>query len=220
MIKTDIEIRVVKPEDGVYHLVFANQRDLAQSMMRLQEYYEGPSNEIRGQYFSLEQFLHHYTHDNGQFSYTDVWGGFNVPGDIADEWHEMFSIRGLTHKEKQMIDAAIKARGAEKRWYLIATAEGGDGSTIDHEIAHARYYLRKDYREAVDDIIEDMHPQDRENMEVGLTSMGYCKEVLPDEIQAYLITSGKKDLQLRFGKFHRRTKAVIKALRTYSKEFK
>lgn len=219
MVNTDIDITVDQLEPDTYQLVFKNQRDLAQSMMRLQEYYEGASDEIRGQYFTLEQFLHHFTDTNGQFNYTHTWSGFNVPGAVVERWYRLFRERdGLTHKEQQLMATLIQARGgAHENWYLIAATDGAR-QTIKHELAHARYYLKEDYRTKCDELTAQLPSKDRKMMRQMLIKMGYADEVIPDEIQAYLATSTRSDLDRWFKPFSEDSAAIIKQFRQLFKE--
>lgn len=215
MISTKVSFKLLTPMEDVYHLRYANQRDLTQSMMRLQEYYEGVSKDIRGRYFTLEQFLHQFTDADGGFYYTQIWGGFNVPGEVVERWAALFKPKdGLTDKENQLLDAIMRRRkGKSGKWYLIATSGERDQRTLNHELAHARYYLDSDYRSRCDALTAEMPKRSRKRMEKVLLKMGYNTEVLPDEIQAYLSTSTPKDLSDRFGFKDDNCKQIIKAMK-------
>lgn len=219
MIDTAVTIAVTEIEPRTYHLVFDNQRDLAQTLMRLQEYYEGPNDSIRGHYFTLEEFLHQYTDAQGRFGYTTDWGGFNVPGHVVEAWRTLFSERdGLTHKERQMMQVLDEARaGSSDPWYMIATGQG-DLRTIRHELAHARYYLNHSYREGCDALLAELHPRDRRHMGRRLIRMGYTPAVESDEIQAYLSTSTAKELGKWFDEFHESSLPVLRRFRKHFKD--
>jgi hypothetical protein len=215
MIDLTTDFQMSNPEPNVYHLRFSNQRDLTHTMMRLQEYYESPDPGIKGQHFTLEQFLHHYTNVDGYFDYTSKWAGFNVPGNIVDEWRVLFSTAGsLTAKESQMMSALDAMRKVGQPWYLIATSGKNDTGTLRHELAHARYYLHNDYSTRCDDLIDRMFAKDRRYMRKVLLRMGYAETVINDEIQAYLST-GTKAMNLEmFGVLSDKSQASIKELRT------
>lgn len=220
MIDLTTEFEIMMPEPGIYHMVFDHQRDLAQSMMRLQEHYEGASDLIRGRYFTLEQFLHHFTDEDGIFAYTHVWSGFNVPGHVVTAWEELFRANdGLTSKEQRMMQALHEARSdPDRRWYLIATAGIKDTRTVNHEIAHARFYLDGAYQESCERLVYEIPKADRNKMARRLLKMGYTDSVITDEIQAYLSTSDTAELEYRFGPLKEGTKRVIKSLRALFKE--
>jgi hypothetical protein len=216
MIDLSIGLEITEPEANTYHLTFANQRDLAHSMMRLQEYYEGPDLSIQGQHFTLEQFLQAYTLPDGTFEYTNKWCGFNVPGEVVDGWYQLFTAAGpLLAKEQQMMDQLLeRRRDPNVRWYLIATGDDGDSVTIRHELAHARYYLHEDYRDACDRLVEQMAAEDRRRMAKILIRMGYAEHVVSDEIQAYISTGTKRMLEEMFGEFSEKSQPSIKRLKS------
>jgi hypothetical protein len=220
MIGTETKFEILIPEPNVYHVVFDNQRDLAMSMMRLQEYYEGPCDEIRGNYFTLEQFMHYFTDRCGEFGYTHQWSGFNVPGHIVEEWLELFTqFAPLLSKEQQMHAAVSALRaGSTSKWYLIATTGKLDSRTVKHEIAHARYYLSEDYRAACDQLMVDITPGDLNMLTDTLLRMGYNPVVITDEIQAYLGTSSRGELDIWFDAMSSSTKTVSRKLRKLFKE--
>lgn len=214
LIKTDITFNILEPEPNTYHVLFRNQRDLAHSMMRIQEYYEGASELVRGQHFTLEEFLHHFTDKDGTFTYTYIWAGFNVPGHVVEDWRELFSSRsGLTHKEQQMLDAIDSHRKNDGPWYLIASAGRSNSRTSRHELAHARYYLDPAYKSACDELTASMAPKDRRRMSKRLLEMGYCEAVIADEIQAYLSTDTPAANTNRFGEFDDLSLRAMKRLR-------
>ena len=194
---------ITEIEPRVYHAEFKNQRDLAQSMMRLQEYYESISDEICGQYFTLEEFYHHFTNEDGEFEYTNIWTGFNVPGHIIMQWHSLFAPRdGLTNKENQLFARLFQLiKDSDNiRWYLIATSKSDHEhkNAIKHEIAHARYYLNDNYRNKCLELIKEIHDTDYVAIRDLLISMGYSDHVIDDEIQAYMSTGKKADIRRWF----------------------
>jgi len=222
MISTETKFQILIPEPNMYHVVFDNQRDLAMSMMRLQEYYEGPCDEIRGNYFTLEQFMHYFTDERGEFGYTHQWSGFNVPGHIVEEWLELFTRDAVLMSKEQQMHAALSALRANPtdKWYLIATTGKLDSRTVKHEIAHARYYLSDSYRAACDQLVNSMDAADRKMMTDTLLDMGYNAVVIQDEIQAYLSTSSRGELDIWFDEISASTRTVSRKLRKLYKEYR
>lgn len=221
MINVETKFQVLVPEPNVYHVVFDNQRDLALSMMRLQEYYEGPDDNIRGTYFTLEQFMHYFTDERGEFGYTHLWSGFNIPGHVVDEWYELFTKDAkLLSKEQQMHDAISKLRGESTgKWYLIGTTGKLDSRVVKHELAHARYYLSEQYRASCDQLVAGIDPGDRKMMVKALLDMGYHPTVLQDEIQAFLGTSSAGELRNWFSEMGPKTRSVTRKLRNLFKDY-
>lgn len=198
-----MQFTITELELNTFHVEFDNQRDLVHSMMRLQEFYEGVDDTIRGNYFTLEEFMHHFTTEQCEFKYAETWSGFNVPGATVDEWYRVFSSEsaGLTEKETQLMKALFQRKQRQGLWYLIATARRKDSATIiKHELAHARYYLNESYRNACMVTIGLIDPFELEYMRKCLIDIGYVTHVVDDEIQAYLSTSKKPELKFWFGK--------------------
>src|ERR1700760_4146537 len=86
---------------GLYHILFENQYSCCSTFLRLQEYYESPIKGIRGNYFTLEQFMDAYAETKGNFTYTLDWGGFNVPGHVIKKFFDLFGMN-LLEKEKNL----------------------------------------------------------------------------------------------------------------------
>ncbi len=175
------------------HLHFKTQYEVASTMMRLQEFYESPYENIRGKHFNIEEYMDTYASAMSNFTYTCDWTGFNIPGNIVDEFFEKFS--DLLDKEiylKEMIDKAKKkAKIKDEHFYLIASyADKVDGKDVlKHELGHALYYLNTDYRAEMDNTVVSIPEKELELLFKGMLAQGYTKEVVLDEIQAYFSTS-------------------------------
>jgi hypothetical protein len=76
--------------------------------------------------------------------------------------------------------------------YIIASHLEDDeeerNKTIQHELAHAMYYLYPEYRERCKSLLKDIPKKERSVVAKELLEMGYCKEVFDDEMQAYFST--------------------------------
>ena len=212
-----LQFTIKELQPRIFHVEFENQRDLSHSMMRLQEFYEGVDENIRGNYFTLEEFLHHFTNENGEFKYTNMWSGFNVPGTVVDNWFRIFLAQtsGLTEKERQVMLALFQKKSGTSLWYLIATAKRTDSKgIIKHELAHAKFYLSQRYRQTCEALIDKIEPFELEYMSKCLTDIGYADHVIIDEIQAYLSTSKKPDLKYLFGKLSADTMKLVNEFRS------
>ena len=119
---------VLKPYPGVIHVVHANQVQGAKSFMRLQEFYESPlSNEngpIKRRHFSRDEFKKAYAQSTGtgtgygEFSYYTDWNGFNIPGNVVDEWLELFEPDFM---ETYLAEAIRANRRPDGNYYVIGT---------------------------------------------------------------------------------------------------
>ncbi len=219
-----LHFTIVEIEPHIFHIEFQTQRDLAQSLMRLQEFYEGVDDDIRGNYFTLEEFMHYFTKDDGIFDYTKVWSGFNIPGYIVEKWYDLFKKNdGLTNKEHQVMSKLFDVKKDTDPWYIIAATANDEfyQETIAHEKAHAYYHLSEPYREKCNELINEIGVNDYNQMHMRLNSIGYRNDVINDEIQAYLSTSKKPDIKnVYFGKLSSKTMKLVDRFRKVYKTTK
>ena len=222
MIIPAMKLTIKEVEPRIYHIGFSNQRDLWQSMMRLQEYYEGKSELLRGNYFTFEELMHVFTNENGEFLNADICYGFNIPGAVVIKWFDLFSTQsgGLTIKETQTFVALFqKLTNSSEPWYLIATAKSNSKLIIKHEIAHGRFSINESYKDACLNLISEIEHSDMLRISLAMTAM-YNVDVVNDEIQAYLSTETNVALRLWFGVLHKNTQNVVKKLKRLYKEYK
>src|ERR1035438_5938399 len=79
-------MKIKRYPGGIVHLKFKTQNKLARAFIRLQEFYESPYPTIRRKYFTVDQFAKLYTKTFGEFSYYTDWHGFNLPGNIVQQF--------------------------------------------------------------------------------------------------------------------------------------
>lgn len=187
-----IETQVVLP--GLLHLYFENQYEVTSTFLRLQEFYESDYPEIKGKFFTLEQYMDCYAKDKGNFTYTCDWSGFNVPGHVIEAFAQTFA-KDLLQKEKELLRIILQ-HVEENEWskyYVIGSSKDGGKhkdarDVMRHEIAHGLYYLNDEYKKEMKGLAQaaqEEHPKFAKT----LRDLGYCDEVIDDEIQAYLSTS-------------------------------
>ena len=204
----------IKPD--VYYLLFDTQYELCSTMMRMEEFYESPYKSIQGSYFTLEQFMDEYAKHTGNFTYTSDWNGFNIPGEVIVNFWRTFSDNSfekhpLLQKEKELIYDCLWSfmeNEYKRKFYLIATHKKATKRALKHELAHAYYYLDKNYKKTMDALVKDF--RHRKELEAQLLKAGYCKKVLNDEIQAYCSTFEKDDFN----------KEILKKTWSIPKDFK
>lgn len=206
--------------NDIIHFRGTSQYSLCSTFVRMQEFYESPYPEIRGKYFTLDRFQDVYAANSGGiFSYYEDWAGFNIPGNVVNEFFKVFS-RDLNQKEYDIMrfvehhEIANVLRGPNQ-FYIIGTYKE---DSINHELAHALYYLSaEDYRVATHSIFEKVPDYIKNTMISKLTAMGYTENVFEDEIQAYLSTGTYAYLKKHFGL----SKAVLEPwTKQYRKIFK
>ena len=174
---------------AIFHIEFDTQYQVTSTMARVQEYYESPYKEIRNNVFSLERFLDVYG-QSGKFDYFTSWAGFNIPGYIFIDWEDKFSKIGFLDKEHKLLNLleGEKYKSLDK-FYVIATHK--EDSALEHELAHALFYLDSKYEESVLKVINNMSGEFVKEMTDILISRGYCdsKLIIKDEINAFMSTS-------------------------------
>ena len=156
-------------------LRFDTQYELASTFLRFQEHYE--SSRFRGRVFSLEEYMDWYAGKYGAFTYFEDWSGFNVPSTAFDPFYAG-RFAPLLKKEARLLRALRRERGP---YYVIGIWTEQD---LRHEIAHALFFTRPEYRAAV---LAAMRPYDTSALAKRLAAAGYHRHVLADETHAYLI---------------------------------
>lgn len=190
--------KVNKPFPGVLHLEFNSQLNLAKAFMRMQEFYESPLGDFRGRYFTRDEFKQAYAESKGtgtgwgEFTYYSDWNGFNVPGNVADKFLEIFNIDFM---EQYLVDTIREHRDSYGQYYVIGTHTQGEATVIDHELSHAFWYLDPAYRKLAQHLADMELPIIFHALASNaLKKMGYHEDVLDDEITAYLSTSTILDI--------------------------
>ncbi len=140
-----MKIKEIYPNLFLY--TFPNQYEMGSTFVRLQEFYESPYKDIKGRYFTLENFMDLYVKDNdNKFTYFEDWNGFNIPGHIVDYFDLQFNF-DFTTKEFKLFEELDDAFATDdvKDFYIIGVVEK-DKEIIKHEVAHGLYYLNKNIK--------------------------------------------------------------------------
>jgi len=177
-------MKIQSSTENIIFLKGENQYELASTFMRLQEYYESPK--FCGEFPTLEEYMDWYASAFGNFTYFSDWNGFNVPGDVVREFfaecpHE------LLDKEKRLRDLLSEWIYNDEPFYVIGVH--CQDNTIDHEFAHAFFYLDEDYRTEMTGLVNNLSKSFRDTVTGYLTKEGYHSHVYLDESQAYLATN-------------------------------
>ena len=171
--------------EGCYLVVAPTTQDLAKLFLRFQEHYESPNKEFRDRAFSLEEFRAWYTHKfgkEGQFSYYEDWGGFNIPGYILEKFYDgkftdiQLDERWLLEQFRFMDLSQI---------YIIGVSEDNGREALEHEKSHALFYLNYSYRFRVN-VLNMRWKKKLTPIRLYLRKKGYCEKVLIDETNAWL----------------------------------
>jgi hypothetical protein len=172
------------------------KKELALTFFRIQEFYEAQNSKLRGQSFDTFKFLDVMMADDGKVAYFfPGWSGFNFPSDIFHEWRRLNPV--ATAYEAKLIAQVEKALPKGKPFYVVAML-ASDKNTLDHEVAHAMFFLNTDYRECATTLVRGLPIALRRHMRQALRTLGYSNGVVVDEINAFLATSDNKYLWKRF----------------------
>jgi hypothetical protein len=209
-----MKYKTVKITDRIIAVVVPDDYDRAMLFCKVQEFYESPNPRFRQSKFSIWDYQRWYARNHsGCFSYTKDFVGFNLPLVVVKKCLE---VNGLeTPYDEVMSKIAERFFKSGERTYLIGVDSLKD-STFDHELCHALYYVDDEYRIKMDELTATIGKSSIVRFKENLKSMGYCKGVLKDEIQAYMateinkkMTKGVRDKR----QLHRKYKSLFKKLR-------
>ena len=209
-------------------LEFPNQYELTSTMLRPQEYYESSFPQIRENVFTLETYMDLYAEEHGNFTYYSDWNGFNIPSDVLCSFFSDYEHASceLSKKEKKllhMINVAIDDFDYEEdnRFYLIAYVKG-NSMVVEHEFAHSGYYLNPGYKNKQNENVKSLELSVKDQMIDILRRLGYCDNVIDDEIQAYLSTDTPEYFESRFGinrkEFEKVRKPFVETFEEYKRD--
>jgi len=197
-----MKIKVKKLFPKIYLLMFDTQYELCMSFVRWQEFYESPK--FRGKYFDLEEYIDYWSKDfgGGSFDYPAVWGGFNIPGKVIDDWISISVEKQDRDRENEVLILLCDTLRNDNLYlrdtYIIATHKEQEereiNTTIDHELAHAFYYVYPEYKSSCNKLLKKVSKVAYTNAKVMLVKLGYCRASIKDEMQAYFSTYNEKEI--------------------------
>ena len=155
-----------------------SQKELGETFIRFQEYYESPHKKFRNKIFTLGDIKNYYSTIYGADIYSELWIGFNFPSSVLVPFKQGF-FDPLTTQEKELLEL-LKYRNDS--FYIIGAQ---NTSTLRHELSHAMYGYDKKYKEEIDNFIKKYHKQFAKILK-HILKRGYDKSVLNDELQAYI----------------------------------
>ena len=164
----------------IYLLEAPSVIELNTTFVRFQEYYESPK--FRGTIFSLEEFREWDAKENeGRISYFKYWRGNNIPSYIFKPFREG-AFDPLSQEEKLLLE---KLGGIPEPFYVITVVQDDDLDILQHEFVHGLYYFDPQYRQ---EVIASITTYELGRYWPALRKMGYRRDVIDDEINAYATT--------------------------------
>lgn len=183
--KIKFKIKQTKPDIFIVSVKDKFHRGML--FCRVQEYYESPNNNFRNKSFSIWDYIEWYSREYNGFTYPFDWSGYNIPMEVAEKCYSICRIENIYDEVFNDIITNIKSQSEGRKAYLIGIDENKEDD-YKHEMCHAFYYTNKSYKKEANRIISKIDKKTFGIMCKNLLSMGYCKKVLKDEIQAYLIS--------------------------------
>lgn len=155
-----------------------SQEELNITFMRFTEYYESPNEKFRNKIFTIGQLKNWYSIEYGADTYHRDWIGFNMPSRVLIPFNQgLFD--PLTKEEQNLINLF---RYRNDNFYIIGAQ---NNSVLRHELAHALYSYDERYKTAIDSYIFK-NKSSLKKISKYILDKGYYKDVLNDEIQAYI----------------------------------
>ena len=216
MIKIKYKIKEVFP--NVFAVVVKNDYQRGMLFCKVQEFYECSNKKFINKRFSIWEFQQWYAKKNkGVFSYPSDYEGFNVPLEIAVKFQRINAIE--TPYDKKIKEITDTISSTRKKAYIIGV-KSLRSRVFKHELCHALYFLNKDYKKDADKITNSLNKKEYKRFVANLKKLGYNKNVIKDEIQAYMATDVDERVLKNIcnkNSLHKRYKSVLSK---YSKKRK
>jgi len=182
---TNYTLKEIRP--NIFHLQFQDHYDLCMYFLRYQEFYESPSPKFRNKSFSILSFMRWYSkkYGNGSFTYPNDWSGFNIPGSIIEQVHNL-TIPDRNIYDYEFLNIYKHCKKSSKDFYLIGSLK--NKNVLNHEIAHGYFYINKTYKSIMTKLTKSIPKDIRQSINSWLSIRGYTAKVFIDETQAYLST--------------------------------
>ncbi|MDP3881977.1 MAG: hypothetical protein Q8Q31_03835 [Nanoarchaeota archaeon] len=181
--------------DGIYHVIYPDDRKLGLAMIRFAEFYESPH--FQGRNFTFQDYARWYLANSqggqkkGKFTYYDDWPGFNLPSRTLEPFYNG-EFDPLRRGELELLDSFRHKRG--EKFYIIASSQEATPDLIRHEIAHGLFDMREGYQREVLRVLKEERrsgnpaPDRLRNYLLNMAGgVGYAADKLLDEEQAYLV---------------------------------
>jgi len=173
-----------------FHVAASSNEELATAFLRFQEHYESPNDKFRGQIFTLGQYKKWYSTHKGAFTYYSDWSGFNIPSRTLIPFLEgLFD--PLIELEESLVDL-FRHSSLDQNFYIIGA---NDQETLNHELNHALYAYSTIYKTSIDELFDSQLEHIKYAMQ-HLLQKGYCRYMLYDELQSYILDQDSEMVDL------------------------
>lgn len=197
-----ISYRLWKVLPEVFAVEIPDSYDRGMLFCCYQEFYESPYKEIRGQQFSMIDFMKFYKdkRNDVSFNYTTDWFGYNIPSDVL--LSALNSVETYGYKWVMLRIYGECYTNCDTDFYVIGV-DSISSDTYNHELAHGLYYTNKQYRKEMNALVKDMSEKEYSKVKTMLLKMGYrnSKDIINDEIQAYMVDDKEEKFLQIFNKY-------------------
>ena len=187
------DFSISQPFEQCIMFRFKTVPDLTRAFFRMAEYYEGYSGS-KSKDISMADFLDNFVDRTGNVDYFKFWDGFNITDQAFESW---LKAAGKLGQAEQLVANTVKKSHRSGQYVIIGVA-GNNRGTDNHELFHALYYLRPEYRRAVNKLMREFKKDAAyKSMRKTLRKkLDYCTHV-DEEIAAYLTAAVQ--LKMVFG---------------------
>ena len=191
------EYKLSQVHPRIFVLELDSDYDLGMTFLRAQEFYESVNDQFRGKTFSLLSYMNWYASccsKDKDFTYTTDFRGYNVPSTTIEQCYAINTERTPYDKFFLGIHEAIISLGVPRFEYYLLGAPHADAEVLEHEFAHALFFIDDKYREAMTRLVS-LLPFQAELFTFLETKLEYAKNVHVDEAQAYMATGFTDDFE-------------------------
>ena len=168
----------MKKLNKIYWFKFVTVKEMAESFMRVQEYWESAT--WCGKVFTNKEYSAWYREKYGTSYYNEI-AGLNLPmRALVPFLHGTFN--PLSKKERKALDFVRLIGDIDYNAYFIAT--GDDDDAFKHEMAHSLYFLYPEYRKKADKITEKCI---NSRFKKFFKWCDYSQDDWKDEAQAFIV---------------------------------
>lgn len=169
--------------------------ELGLLFLRPQEFYESGNPAFCGKAFTITEFMQWYierTREENKpaeaaFTYFEDFQGYNIPGEVVEQYLKL-PLPELSVWDTRFARIATVVQQHQRGKFYLIGALTTKTAVIEHELAHAMYYLVPGYHLAMDKLLATLPPDARSVINAALAEQRYSPAVFFDETQAYMAT--------------------------------
>jgi succinate dehydrogenase flavin-adding protein (antitoxin of CptAB toxin-antitoxin module) len=204
---------------NLYYKLFDNSQTLGYTFLRFQEHFESPK--FKNKIFTLKEYKVWFKQENNtkQFTYCNLFDGFNLPDYVFTPFLNG-KFNPLSKNEKSFLN---EVKLLTPPFYIIGLSyvKNRFFDIFNHELAHGFFYLNKNYKNEMINLINQLPKNIYKHLTRELLSMGYHKEHIVDEIQAYCQSDDEilSHFNLELFECSKETKTVFKQIQKKFQEY-